>query len=103
MCGEGTIPKLLGGSPTAVPDRWRDASPSSFLPLGVPQVTLAGQFDRIMPRANLDRWATAARSAGDQVAVIVVPNASHHEVMSPKSVTWTAVRTSVQRLAGLQN
>lgn len=99
MCGEGTIPKLLGGAPDDVPDRWRDASPSSFLPLGVPHVMLAGESDRIMPPTKLDAWAAAARTAGDSVEVVVVPNAAHHEVMSPRSVTWPHVRDAVLRLA----
>ena len=98
MCGEGTIPKLLGGSIDQVPDRWHDASPSSYLPLGVPQVMIAGEFDRIMPRKNLELWANAARSAGDDVDVVVVPGAAHHEVMSPASVTWPAIKGAVLRL-----
>lgn len=100
MCGEGTVPKLLGGTPEQVPERWRDASPSSWLPLGVPHVMLAGESDRIMPRANLDAWASKARAAGDQVDVVVIPKAAHHEVMSPRAVTWPAVRDAVLRLAG---
>ncbi|MBK8060010.1 MAG: alpha/beta fold hydrolase [Gemmatimonadetes bacterium] len=99
MCGEGTIPKLLGGSPTEVPDRWRDASPSNWLPLGVPQVMIAGEADRIMPRKNLDLWGAAARAKGDSVEIIVVPKAGHHEVMSPQSVTWPAIRDAVLRLS----
>lgn len=98
ICGPGTIPRLLGGGPDEVAERWRDASPSSFLPLGVPQVMLAGEFDRIMPRDRLERWASAARAAGDRVEVVVVPRAAHHEVMSPASVTWPAVRDAVLRL-----
>ncbi|MCC6929828.1 MAG: alpha/beta hydrolase [Gemmatimonadaceae bacterium] len=99
ICSEGTVPKLLGGTAALVPDRWRDASPSSWLPLGVPQVMLAGESDRIMPRANLEAWATKARAAGDRVDVVVVPNAAHHEVMSPRAVTWPAIREAVLRLA----
>ncbi len=102
MCGEGTIPRLLGGTPAEYPDRWHDASPSSFLPLGVPQVMLAGESDRIMPRPKLEAWATAARAAGDRVEVIVVPKAAHHEVMSPRSVTWPSVRDAVLRLAKVE-
>jgi acetyl esterase/lipase len=98
ICGPQTIPRLLGGTPTEVPERWHDASPSSYLPLGVPQVMLAGEFDRIMPRVRLERWADAARAAGDRVDVVVVPKAGHHEVMSPASVTWPAVRDAVLRL-----
>jgi acetyl esterase/lipase len=98
-CGEGTVPKLLGGTPEQVPDRWRDASPVNWLPLGVPQVMLAGESDRIMPRANLEAYAAKARAAGDRVEVVVVPNAGHHEVMSPNAVTWPAIRDAVLRLA----
>ncbi len=97
-CGEGTVPKLLGGTAEQVPDRWRDASPVNWLPLGVPQVMLAGEADRIMPRANLEAYAAKARAAGDRVDVIVVPNAGHHEVMSPNAVTWPAIREAVLRL-----
>ncbi|MBY0492460.1 MAG: alpha/beta hydrolase [Gemmatimonadaceae bacterium] len=99
-CGEGTIPKLLGGTAEQVPDRWRDASPVNWLPLGVPQVMLAGESDRIMPRANLEAYAAKARAAGDRVDVVVVPKAAHHEVMSPQAVTWPAVREAVLRLVG---
>ncbi len=98
ICGPRTIPALLGGTPEEVPDRWRDASPSSFLPLGVPHVMLAGASDRIMPRDRLEAWAAAARAAGDSVEVVVVPNAAHHEVMSPQAVTWPFVRDAVLRL-----
>lgn len=97
-CGDGTVPKLLGGTPEQVPDRWRDASPVNWLPLGVPQVMLAGALDRIMPRANLEAYAAKALAAGDHVEVIVVPNAGHHEVMSPSAVTWPAIRDAVLRL-----
>ena len=97
-CGEGTIPKLLGGSPDQVPDRWRDASPVNWLPLGVSQVMLAGEADRIMPRTNLEAYASKATAAGDHVDVVVVPKAGHHEVMSPNAVTWPAIREAVLRL-----
>lgn len=95
ICGPGTVPRLLGGTAEEVPDRWREASPSRWLPLGVPQVMIAGEFDGIMPRAHLEAWATAARAAGDRVDAIVVPKAAHHEVMSPRAVTWPAVRDAV--------
>ncbi|MCB0189024.1 MAG: alpha/beta hydrolase [Caldilineaceae bacterium] len=32
----GAVPQLLGGSAADVPIRYRDASPSAFLPLGIP-------------------------------------------------------------------
>lgn len=102
-CGDGreVVEAYLGASVAANPSRWRDASPSSFLPLGVPQVMLAGEFDKVMPRDHLDAYAAKARASGDSVSVIVVPSAAHHEVMSPQSVAWPAVRDAVLRSLGL--
>ena len=103
ICGDGVVENLLGGTFEQFPDRWRDASPSSFLPLGVPQVMLAGASDRIMPQRNLDAYANMARAAGDSVQVIVVPGAAHHEVMAPTSVAWPAVRNAVTHALGLKD
>lgn len=103
-CGEGNavVSALLGGSAEQYPERWREASPSAFLPLGVPQIMLAGEFDKVMPRAHLESYAAQARAAGDKVEVIVVPGAAHHEVMSPKSVAWPAVRDALLSSLGMK-
>lgn len=104
LCGEGNdvVAALLGGAAESFPDRWRDASPAAFLPLGVPQVMLAGESDKVMPREHLDAYAAKARAAGDNVSVIVVPGAAHHEVMSPKCVAWPSVRDAVLSSLGIK-
>ncbi len=37
VCGAPVVTNLIGGSPEALPERYRDASPIERLPLGVPQ------------------------------------------------------------------
>src|SRR5262249_10526596 len=38
ICGSAVVERLLGGAPSAVPDRYASASPAELLPLKVPQV-----------------------------------------------------------------
>ena len=41
----GNGPQLLATTPLSAPDRWRTASPSSLVPLGVPQALVCGGLD----------------------------------------------------------
>lgn len=36
-------------------------------------------------------YARAARDAKDDVKLVVIPSAGHHEFMVPGSVTWPAI------------
>src|SRR6185436_18569657 len=45
ICGTAVLDQLMGGTPASAPDRWRDASPASWLPLGVPQAMVRGGMD----------------------------------------------------------
>jgi acetyl esterase/lipase len=99
-CGS-SVADLLGGSPDRVPDRARQGSPSSFVPLGVPQVWLSGVDDHIVPSAaQLAPYAEAARRAGDQVTLTVIPRASHFEVIAPSADAFANVRAAVLSLIG---
>ena len=43
------ITNLIGGSPSEVPDRYRQASPSNLLPIRVKQVLITGVQDKVVP------------------------------------------------------
>jgi acetyl esterase/lipase len=99
-CGN-SVADLLGGPPDRVPDRAREASPSAFVPLGVPQVWLSGADDHIVPPATqLAPYAAAARGAGDQVTLTVIPHASHFELIAPSADAYTHVQAAVLSLIG---
>ena len=98
-CGGPVITRLLGGSPSEVPARWRAASPAEMLPLGVRQVLITGADDPIVPPSVGAGYARAALAAGDRVEEIVVADASHFEVIAPGSVAWPAVKRSVLQFA----
>ena len=99
-CGEG-VAKLLGGTPDQVSARAHDGSPASFFPLGVPQSWIGAIDDHIVPPAvQLAPYADAARRAGDQVSLTVLPHASHFELIAPASVAFPQVRSAVLSLLG---
>jgi hypothetical protein len=37
-------------------------------------------------------------NAGDSVRLIVLPNAGHFEIASPRAATWTRVETAIRSL-----
>lgn len=82
----------LLGAPSLRELRLRSASPAARLPLGAPQVVVAGGRDSIVPVATLRRYASRAKAAGDAVSLVEVPGAGHFELVTPGSSAWEAVR-----------
>lgn len=92
----GLIARLLGGSAGDVPERWRDASPRSQLPLGICYVLACGTADvHWEPNASM---AEAARAAGDNVELLPLPGAGHFELVDPATTEWTTIRAKIVEL-----
>lgn len=87
-CGADTVERLVGKPTPERPDVYADTSPSALLPLGVPQQLLSGANDSISPPAYSQAYAREAAAAGDQVAVIVAPDAGHFELITPSAEAW---------------
>ncbi len=95
ICG-GACRELLGGSPLEVPHRYRQASPASLLPLGVPQWHLIGLHDQVVPVDYLQRYVAAAQDS--EVYLEVLPDAGHYELIVPAGSAWSAVRHALLTL-----
>ena len=93
-CGK-SIPRLLGGLPGEVPDRYRQASPAEMLPLRVKQVLIIGAQDTIVSPEHNRLFAEAARKNGDDVELHVVDGAAHFDVIAPNSGAWTTIEAAV--------
>jgi acetyl esterase/lipase len=87
----GVVHRFLGGAPAAVPDRYAAASPAERLPLGVPALLTHGGRDDIVPPVMSERFAEAARAAGDDLDVALEPDAGHYAHLDPASRLWHAV------------
>jgi hypothetical protein len=102
VCGDQVIPKLLGGPPDKVPQRYNLCSPVENLPLGVPQILIAGEFDIPEIRETGLRYRDLARESGDRVKLFVIEKAGHHEAVAPGSVAWETVKDSIIQLMGIE-
>lgn len=92
LCGEN-LPLLLGGMPDEVPEHYHDASPMELLPLGVKQTHIVGELDEMLP--NVRGYVAAAQQAGDDVNLIVLPEADHFELVVATTKEWATVREAV--------
>lgn len=97
VCGE-SVRRLLGGSPTDVPSRYRQASPIRLLPLGVPHRLVHCGRDPIVPIEMSKDYVAAGRKKGDQVEFIVCPEGGHFEPIAPQTPVWRLVRDAIIEL-----
>ena len=85
----------MGGTPAEVPERYQAASSIERLPLRKPTVLIDGENDDIVPIKIARRYEAAAKSAGDKVQSITLPNTKHFELIDPATHQWAAVEESV--------
>ena len=98
-CGSA-VDELLGGLPEVLPRRYREASPLALVPLGVPQVLITGEEDRIVPLDHIIPYVGKAERNGDDITSVPIPDAGHFEVIAPGSAAWKEVEKAVKRLSG---
>jgi acetyl esterase/lipase len=85
------VHRLLGGSPQQVPERYAAASPIQRVPLGVPVLLTHGERDDTVPPVMSEQFAGAARAAGDQVKLVLVPGQGHFGHLDPTGPLWAPV------------
>jgi acetyl esterase/lipase len=95
VCGMPALSRFLGGTPTEFPERYRDASPVPFLPLGVPQEFIAGSLVRGL-KDQIDAYQSAARAKGDSVTITALAGAGHFDMLAPPSPHWASVLARFQ-------
>lgn len=97
---DGSAAQLLGGGPDLVAERYAQASPSERLPLGVPYAIVHGADDALVPAAHVVPFVDAARAAGDDVRLELIPGAGHFEVIAPGTVAFAVVLSFIQAMLG---
>ncbi|GAB4435650.1 MAG: alpha/beta hydrolase [Chloroflexi bacterium OHK40] len=97
LCGTA-VQELLGGEPEQLPERYVNASPTAWLPLGLPQRHLVGAADTIVPPDYLDAIVARARAAGDDARLEVLEGAGHFELVGPHTAAWPAIRSALLAL-----
>ena len=97
LCG-GAVPELMAGSLETVPEHYAAASPSTHLPLGVPQHLIIGTLDQAVQVEHNAAYVEAARRLGDEVAYTVLPDTGHFEIVTPGTAVWPTVQGAIRAL-----
>ena len=91
---------FLGGSPAAVPERYRLADPIQAVPLKAPVLCVHAQGDQNVPYAQSTAYVAAATKAGGKAALHTVAG-NHFTLIDPSSAAWAVVVDALpQLLAG---
>ncbi len=99
VCGQ-VIGKLMGGSPKDFPHRYRDAMPSRWVPLGVPQTLVIGKLDSSWGWVGKSYKKLAEKAGDDDIELLLPGKAGHFEVIDPESTAWPIVLSAVRKMAG---
>ena len=94
------VEQMIGGSPQQVPERYRQASAISMLPLTVPQTLVWGERDTVVPPSLGKAYVAAARHAGGVVDYLGFPKAGHFEIASPAQPSWPLIEARVKAALG---
>jgi pimeloyl-ACP methyl ester carboxylesterase len=86
--GNDAVRGFLGAGPEEDPGRYALTSPVELLPIGVPLLLVTGDTDDRVPAALSASAARAARAAGDEVTLAVIPGVGHFEHLDPTSGVW---------------
>jgi acetyl esterase/lipase len=100
--GEGIpVHDFLGGTPSDVPEHYGLASPTAWLPAGVPVVAVHGTADENVPLELSRRYVRRALAAGDPAKLIVLDGIDHFEPFDPATkagaVVWDAIHELLLR------
>jgi acetyl esterase/lipase len=95
ICGKSVIVPLMGGTPAEQPERYRQASPQSLLPLAVPQCLITAT---VLTPMKAKEYQKLAESRGDHVEILSL-DAGHFEVIAPGHKAWNAVEQLILKQA----
>ena len=98
--GGGAVGRLLGGSPTQVPDRYRAADPVALLPSHAHTVLIHGRTDQIVPTSQSETYQAAATAAGDDCRLERVAG-GHFEHLDPRSAAVAQLRVTLAGFLGV--
>lgn len=96
VCGRPVIAPFMGGTPQEMPDRYRQASPASLLPLGAPQYLVQSS---VLAPEEAEAYRRTATARKDKVVVIPLEGQMHFNMIAPSDPTFAAVKRAVLALS----
>jgi len=89
---------FLGGTPSDVPEHYAFASPTAWLPTGIPVIAVHGTADEVVPLEISRRYVRRAQAAGDRAKLIVLDGIDHFEPFDPSTKAGAVVWDTISEL-----
>jgi acetyl esterase/lipase len=89
------VASFLGGSPSEVPDHYREASPAEQPIPNAIQKLVHGTTDDSVPYEISQGYADNKKKAGERVELITFPKTGHFEIVDPGSAVWPKIQEIV--------
>src|SRR5262249_52287116 len=86
------VAQFLGGSPTEVPDHYRQGSPAQQSIPGATQKIVHGTDDADVPYEISRSYAEYKQKAGEYVELVTLPKTGHYEIVDPTSAVWGKIQ-----------
>jgi len=85
------VVEFLGGTPTEVPEHYREASPAERPIPNTIQKLVHGTSDDAVPYELSRNYADKKKKAGENVELITLPQTGHFEIVDPSSAVWPKI------------
>ena len=100
---QDAVVEFLGGTPTEVPDHYREADPMQLSITHARQWLIHGSIDRTIPpafsRDYVDRKKKRWGNEKEDVHLLEISGADHFDLIDPKSPAWPQVERIVLELS----
>jgi acetyl esterase/lipase len=94
---QDAVVEFLGGAPSQVPERYREADPMQ-LSVNVPQFLFHGAADDIVPMDFSRTYVAHKKKKNENVQIIEIPGLGHSDLIDPRTAAWKPVEEIVWRL-----
>jgi acetyl esterase/lipase len=96
------VAAFLGGTPSEVTDRYRDADPMELsIDHSTTQWAIHGAADNVVPSTFSRNYAQQKKQKGEDVHYLEISTAGHYDLIDPATPAWTKVRDTILHLVGL--
>ncbi len=95
------VVELLGGTPSQVPEHYREADPMQLaIDHSTTQWLVHGAADDVIPSYFSRNYAQQKKGKGEDVHYLEISTAGHYDLIDPHSQAWPKVEDTVLHLLG---
>lgn len=89
------VVEFLGGAPSEVPERYRDADPMRFSVSNVRQVLIHGPVDEVVPAEFSRAYVAHKKKKKETVGIVEILAAGHYDLIDPWTDAWKLIEKTV--------